>query len=235
MDTRNDMTRIVRLLGVFAALALGGAAPPPASAGGPFARLVGVGANGASVDIRLQPSGPRSDTSLFAPSLRVAVPTAGYVRLFPLNGGLPGVPGRYYPAEKALCWSWTQPDRDCRRASIAAAQLLAPVTALPRWQFAPTVLAQLDYQGRRVRPELANLLVGLELAFDRRPEAARSGPGVGAFAFVGHWQGPQARLRPRRFTLGPRGVYSSGLLYPLGRGVWSFATRTAHPRRTPPA
>jgi hypothetical protein len=209
---------------LLAAFALGGAAAPTASAGGPFARLIGVGRTGVSIEITLQPSGIRSDASLFIGGPRVAAQTSGYVRLFPLIGGLPGVPGRYYPAAQTLCWSWHQPDRDCHRANATARQLLAPLAVLPRWPVAPTVLDKLDYRGRRVRPALGNLLVALELAFDRRPvRATAAGPGAGAFAFVGRWHGPAARLRPRRFTLGPRGVYSGGLLYGLDRGVWAFA------------
>lgn len=208
---------------------LGGAAPRPASAGGPFARLIGVGSSGDSLEITLQRSGARSDASLFSGGPPLAVPSGGYVRLFPLIGGLPGVPGRYYPAAQALCWSWQQPARDCQQADATARRLLAPLRTLRPWQAPPTVLTGLDYRGRRVRPALANLLVALELAFDRRPVRATGSPGTAAFSFVGRWQGPQARLRPRRFTLGPQGVYSGGLLYRLDPGVWAFANANRVP------
>ncbi|MEJ7792369.1 MAG: hypothetical protein WKF65_10410 [Gaiellaceae bacterium] len=115
----------------------------------------------------------------------------GYVRLFPTIGGLPGIPGRYYPAEPVLCWSWRQPDRDCWRASSNAVQLLAPLASLPRWQQPPSVLAELRYRGLRVRPALANLHVALELAFDRDGTAAASVP-AGALRFTGRWRGPAA-------------------------------------------
>ncbi|HET7647980.1 MAG TPA: hypothetical protein VFK17_05370 [Gaiellaceae bacterium] len=221
---RRQLTRAARILPLLAAIvAVGGAGARPASAGGSFARLVGVGANGASVEIRLAASGPRSDASLFAGGAGVAAPQGGYVRLFPLIGGLPGIPGRYYPTARALCWSWHQPDHDCRRADPTARRLLSPLTSLPRWKLEPTTLSRLEYRGRQVRPALDNLLVALELAFDRRPVPAdASRPGADAFPFVGRWRGPQAHERPSRFTLGRRGVYSRGLLYPLDRGVWAF-------------
>ena len=39
---------------------------------------------------------------------------------------------RYYPTAQALCWSWHQPDRDCRRANLTARRLLRPLTSLQR-------------------------------------------------------------------------------------------------------
>lgn len=56
-----------------------------------------------------------------------------------------------------------------------------------------------------------------------------SGPQSDASLFAGRSQGPRARERPRRFTLGRRGVYSGGLLHPLDRGVWAFADANRGP------
>ena len=203
-------------------MVLAGAAAPRAADGGPFLRLIGVGANGAWRALRLAPSGPRSDASLFADGQRLPLPSDGYVRLFPFGPGLPGVPGRYYPGERVLCWSWQQPDRDCRRASENAVRLLEPLASLPRFRQAPTVLVELRYRGGRVRPALANLFVGLELAFERPGTPAAKVPGT-ALRFTARWRGPAAATRPRRFELGPAGAYSGGLLYRLDRGVWAFA------------
>lgn len=217
--------------GVLAGLGLSGSAPPTAQAGGPFERLIGVGAQGTWRTIRLAPSGPRSDASLLAGGSRVARPGRGYLRLFPMIGGLPGIPGRYYPAERVLCWSWRQPDRDCRRASATAVRLLTPLASLPRWSEEPTLLAELRYRGRRVRPGLANLLVALELAFER-PGLATAKVPPGALRFTGRWRGPAASQRPRRFALGPAGVYVNGRLYRLDQGVWAFADANRLPGPT---
>lgn len=204
------------------ALGLAGSAAPPAGAGGPFQLLIGVGPGGEEGAIRLAPSGQRSDASLFAGGGRVARPRGGYVRLFPTIGGLPGIPGRYYPAARVLCWSWRQPDRDCWRANATAVRLLAPLADLARRGQEPTVVAELRYQGRRVRLALANLLVGLELALGRRPTPAERPPSK-AIRFAARWRGPLASLRPRRFALAPNGVYAGRFRYPLERGVWAFA------------
>jgi hypothetical protein len=212
------------------ALGLAGSAPP-ASAGGPFERLVAVGAAGEWRAIRLAPKGARSDGSLFAGGQRISRPESGYVRLFPTIGGLPGIPGRYYPAERVLCWSWRQPDRDCWRANATAARLLAPLTGVPRRRREPTVLAELHYQGQRVRPALANLRVALELAFERPGVKATKTP-ARALRFAARWRGPAAANRPRRFALGPAGVYSGALLYRLERGVWDFADANRKPGPT---
>ena len=195
---------------------------PPANAGGPFEQLIGVGTGGTSIVVRLARSGPRSDASLFAGGRRIAVPTGRYVRLFPSIRGLPAIPGRYYPARRVLCWSRQQPDRDCWRASATAVRLLAPLERLPRRGAEPTVLAELRFQRRRVRPALANLVVALELAFERGSVPAGAVP-ARAIRFSGRWRGPAAARRPGRFALGPAGVYARGLLYRLDRGVWSFA------------
>lgn len=163
--------------------------------------------------------------------LRVALPRGGYVRLFPTIGGLPGIPGRYYPAERVLCWSWRQPDRDCRRANATSGRLLVPLAGLPRWRQEPTVVAELRYGGRRIRPALENLLVGLELALERRGVPAAKVP-RDALRFTGRWHGPAAVARPRQFALGPAGVYAGALLYPLERGVWAFANANRTPGPT---
>jgi hypothetical protein len=215
------------------ALLLAGATPQSAAAGGPFVRLIGVGADGAWRALRLAPSGPRSDASLFSSGQKLPLPRGGYVRLFPFGPGLPGIPGRYFPAERVLCWSWEQPDGDCRRANENAVRLLEPLATLPLRRQAPTVLVQLRYRGRLVRPALANLRVGLELAFDRPGRPAARVP-ESALGFTGRWRGPAAGARPQRFALGPAGAYGGGLLYPLDRGVWSFADANRLPGRTTP-
>ena len=215
-----------------AAIGLAGSAAPTAGAGGPFERMIAVGTDGSWRAIRLAPSGPRGDASLLAGGRQVARGAGGYVRLFPTIGGLPGIPGRYYPGARVLCWSWRQPDRSCWRASPAAVRLLAPVAALPLWTEPPTVLAELRYRGRRVRPALANLLVGLELALERRGVPVKTSVPGSALHFTARWRGPDAAGRPRSFALGPDGVYAGGARYPLERGVWAFAVANGRPGAT---
>src|SRR6266581_1072982 len=68
--------------------------------GGSFERVVGVGARGASAVIKLNQTGSRSDSNLGGAA--VAVPAGGYVRVYPFIGGLPAIPGRFYPVEHVL-------------------------------------------------------------------------------------------------------------------------------------
>src|SRR5205809_802822 len=86
-------------------------------------------------------------------------------------------------------------DGSCRRggarASENAVRLLEPLASLPRFRQAPTVLVELRYRGGRVRPALANLFVGLELAFERPGTPAAKVPGT-ALRFTARWRGPAA-------------------------------------------
>jgi hypothetical protein len=109
---------------------------PGAVAGGPFARIVGVGAKGAWAAIKLNPTGPRSDSVLGGRA--VAVSSGGYVRIYPLIGGLPGIPGRFYPSAHVLCLYWNEPVSNCSRLSVAGVALLAPLAGLPLLHEAPT-------------------------------------------------------------------------------------------------
>ena len=55
---RGPTPLVATLQFLLAAFALGGATAPTASAGGPFARLIGVSRTGVSIEITLQPSTP---------------------------------------------------------------------------------------------------------------------------------------------------------------------------------
>ena len=74
---------------------------------GPFEQIVGVGTAGQWTQIQLTPSGPRSEDSLSG--RRTHTSDTGYVRIYSLIGGLPGIPGRYYPQTGVLCLSWSEP------------------------------------------------------------------------------------------------------------------------------
>jgi hypothetical protein len=47
--------------------------------------------------------------------------------------------------------------------------------------------------------------------------------------FAARWRGPAANSRPRQITLGPRGIFSGRLLYPLAHAVWAFADANRFP------
>ena len=216
--------RIV-VLGLSISLALGGAA----RAGGPFEQLVGVGADAHWRTIRLAPTGARSDAALFRGGERVPVPRSGYVRLFPVIGGLPGIPGRYYPG-RALCLGWHDPvDLDCRRLGPAASHLLRPFEALPLRTLRPTVAVEVRHRSRVLRYADGNVFAALELALDRRPKCCPAPPRA-AVPLEVRWRGPAAAKRPREVRLGPQGVYARGRLYPLGRGVSSYVAINLPPR-----
>src|SRR5256885_11955429 len=83
VSTRAGAGPAAGLLAVLALLLAG--ATPRAAAGGPFVRLIGVGANGAWRELRLARSGPRSDASLFSGGQKLPLPHGGYVRLFPFG------------------------------------------------------------------------------------------------------------------------------------------------------
>jgi hypothetical protein len=188
----------------------------PAAAGGSFDTVVGVGDSGHWRAIALARNGPRSDASLAGH--RASVPSGGYVRVFLLIGGLPGIPGRYYPGVGTLCLSWREPPRHCNRLTFAGRTLLAPLALLPLRRGMPTVAA-------RVRPfagvlNTANVRVALELALERHPRPARVPVRGRPIEVV--WRGPAAKARPRRLLMGPRGVYVGGQLYQLPPGVWSY-------------
>src|SRR4051794_30799598 len=150
----------------FVVLALS-AVPSTARAGGPFERVVGVGAGGHWIGLHLDPSGPRSENVLTGS--RVGAPPLRYVRLYTLIGGLPGIPGRYYPAAGVLCLSWARTPPSCLSLVTAGRRLLRPLARLPRLAGPPTTLVRV-VPGTGVLRTL-NVHLGVELAFERPPAA----------------------------------------------------------------
>jgi hypothetical protein len=205
------------LISIVAAAAL--VVVPCAIAGGPFQRVVGVGSSGAWVEIELSPSGPRSDTSFGGTA--VAVPSGGYIRMYPLIGGLPGIPGRFYPAAHVLCLYWNEPVSNCSRLSAAGVALLAPLAGLPLLYAVPTTPVAVRYRSRLLRFANGNIFAVLELALERLPLARSSVP-PNAIALTVVWRGPTAAGRPRQLFLTPTGVYTSRHLFPLQRGPWCY-------------
>jgi hypothetical protein len=191
---------------------------PAAMAGGPFDQIVAVGAGGRSATLRLAPSGPRSEDSLGG--VGVSAPKGGYVRVYTLIGGLPGVPGRYYPARRVLCMAWSERPTGCQRLVAAGHRLLAPLDRLPRLRGAPTVLVRVHPDSGVVRT--LNVHLGIELALARPPLQTSGEPSSHALVLSLTWRGPAAQARPARILLDRRGVWSAGRLYPTPPGVWSY-------------
>src|SRR5216683_1413109 len=205
------------LISVIAAAAL--VLVPGAVAGGPFERVVGVGSTGAWAEIKLSQSGPRSDSSFAGTA--VAVPSSGYLRIYPMIGGLPGIPGRFYPAAHVLCLYWNEPVSNCSRLRAAGIRLLAPLTGLPLRSAAPTRPVAVRYRSHPLRYADGNIFAALELALERRPLFRSSLP-PNAIALTVVWRGPNAARRPSQLLLTPTGVYTSRRLFPLQSGPWCY-------------
>ena len=207
---------------VSAAVALATAAfvlVPAAGAGGSFERIVGVGANGTWASLKLNQTGPRSDAVLRGRA--VGVPPGGYVRIYPLIGGLPAIPGRFYPAAHVLCLYWHEPASNCLRLGSAGDRLLAPFTDLPLRRRAPTAPVAVRYRSRLLHYADGNILAALELALERHAQARPTRP-HDAIALTVSWGGPDAVSRPRHLFLSPVGVYAGTRLFPLQRGPWCY-------------
>src|SRR5438093_565991 len=129
-----------------------------------LAKLVAVGADGASVEVH----------GVGWAQLRMeaeAVPAGGYVLLYPLmERGVPAQPGRFYPASGAACFSWNRSVvGTCWRVADDIAQ---PLASLPLLTGQPTILASLFASGRSGSLQ-SNGAVAIELAFGR-PRLARA-------------------------------------------------------------
>jgi hypothetical protein len=206
-----------RLITLLLALAL--LSVPGATAGGAFERIVGVGAHGAWSAISLNQSGARSDTALSGAPTRV--PRGGYVRVYPLIGGLPAVPGRYYPDTHVLCLYWHEPVSHCSRLTAAGVTLLSPFTSLPLRQLAPTAPVAVRYRSRRLRYANENIFAALELALER-PALPQSPTPPDAIRLGVTWRGLRASRLPSQLVLTPKGVYTSHRLFPLQDGPWCY-------------
>jgi hypothetical protein len=216
------------LLGVLAL-----AVPASAQAKG-FTRVVLIGSDGHSVELRANES---AIDGLLSRRGSLAEPRGGYVRLFFVGAGdFPANPARYYPVPQCVALDWPSYERSCRRVNPTLVRRLRPAQALARFQSRPTVLAQITDLGKAPNRRLAALLkspVELALGGTGRP-APR--PRL-CYGFTGRWRGPAAADRPRRFFLCRDGVYADRRLHPLGRGVWQWFRLNAGPeavsRRSP--
>jgi hypothetical protein len=202
------------VVATFAATCVSGAL-----AGGSFERIVAVGGQGASKSIKLRQRGPRSDAVLTGPAAKL--PRGGYVRLYPFIGGLPAVPGRFYPTAQVICLYWHEPASNCSRLSIAGSKLLAPFGSLPLRYEAPTVPVAVRHRSRLLRYADGNIFAALELAIER-PSVPRSAAPQNSIRLQVTWRGPRASQRPQQLLLTPIGVYARARLFPLGRWPWCY-------------
>jgi hypothetical protein len=215
-----------RLPWLFAlALAAASVAPAVAYAGGPFEQIIGVGARAHSTQVNLSPSGSRSEDSLVG--TRAPTPSVGYVLVYPLLGGLPGIPGQYYPAVGVLCLSWSETPSNCVRLGSQGRRLLAPLTQLPRLHGSQTRLVGVTPGVGALRT--ANVHLALALALTRHPSLGARPSRPGALALTLTWRGPEARHRPTMVQLDARGVWARGHLYPTPRGLWAYIAANAPP------
>jgi hypothetical protein len=190
-----------------------------ARAGGSFERIVGVGAGGVSAAIELDQTGSRSDAALGGTP--VPLPNGGYVRLYPFIGGLPAIPGRFYPEAHVLCLYWHEPASNCTRLAVGGRTLLAPLAHLPLRHEAPTTPTAVRYRSRLVRSADGNIFAALELAIER-PSLVRSPVPPNAIPLAVTWRGPNAAQLPAAVFLTPSGVYARGHLFPLQHGPWCY-------------
>jgi hypothetical protein len=213
---RRQMPRRL-LIALLVALAL--VCVPSAAAGGPFERIVGVGAHGAWRAVSLNQTGSRSDTALSGTAARV--PRGGYVRICPFTGDLPAIPGRYYPGTQVLCLYWREPVSNCSRLTAAGTTLLSPFVSLALRQLPPTAPVAVRYGSRLLRYADGNIFAALELALERLPLAPSPTPPNGVKLAV-TWHGPIASRLPGKLLLTATGVYTSRRLFPLQRGPWCY-------------
>lgn len=201
----------------------------PSAASKEFRTIALVGADGNSLSIAATPSLIDSFFDAASPHNGGtlpprASPSGGYVALYVLTlGGVPGIPGRYYPKGGVACFSWdaTISRGTCRRASRDLTLLLRPAAGLPRRTGSPTTIRRLSRTDRPVA--VRNLFVAFEMAFAQTRLSRSASVPRTCIAFRATWRGPQAPLRPERFCLSTAGVHADGRLYPLGAGIFRLA------------
>lgn len=195
-------------------VALAAAAPAQAKQ---FTKLVLVGDRGTSLELR--------DPTLWRWALQAppseAPAGSAYLLVYPIfDKTVPGLPGRYFPDQRIVCLS---SDRSmlagCRPVSEDVAAKLASAGALPRFTRAPTLVTRLSIAGHD-RGAAGNDAVGIELAFNRSQLAHHARRPARCAAVAASWGGPDAAIRPTRFCLAQKGIWSRGRLYPSG--LWTL-------------
>jgi hypothetical protein len=197
------------LVAILVAVALPGAA----SAKG-IKSLVLVGAGGRSQEF------PYSEKQFQALTIGTgaARTRGGYVLVYPIMDlAVAAQPGRYYPATRAYCASWTlAAPRYCSKLSRATAR---PLAAVPLLHGAPPTATVVD---ERIGAEaMLNVEAFLVLTFLRdRGVPVESRPRDCSLNYTARWRHADF---PSRFCLGPRGIWADGKLRALPAAVYEFA------------
>jgi hypothetical protein len=210
---------LVRRLGWLALVTLILSASAHAGGVGPQA-VFGVGAGHHAHQVRLT----RRVAGLLYRGKPAAAPRAGYVRLYPIFFGLPGLPGRFFPATGTLCLD--PPGSGCTTLPTRERRILHPLDRLPlRTRSLTTVRA--IYRGRTRLP-LPNFAVAIELAVERGGQRAAMPATTTPLTLI--WKGPDHAERPTKVRIGRRrGLYSRGLLYPLSRAAVTYLRANLDP------
>lgn len=196
---------LVRRIGWLVPLALLVAASAHAGGAGPQA-VVGVGADHRDRQVRL--SG--AVAGLLYGGKPTATPRTGYIRLYPIFFGMPGLPAKLFPASGALCFD--PPGAGCSTLPTRARQALSPLDRLPV-RTRPLTTVRALYHGR-TRLRLPNFAIAIELALGRGGHRAARPAQTTSLTLL--WKGPEEAARPRVVRIGrQRGLYSRGKLYPL--------------------
>jgi hypothetical protein len=182
--------------------------------------VVVIGRDGQWAQLR----GPERDLDGWVDWAPAARPVrGGYLRLFFVGPGeFPANPARYYPAGHCVALDWPRYETSCHPLEAAVAPLFAQTRTLHVINQRVTKVARITYLGTfRGMIHTAGALAGpLELALDRRGRPVRRPPGCYSFKLT--WAGPSKTIRPAHVFLCRSGVYASGVLYPLNRGVWEW-------------
>jgi Penicillin-insensitive murein endopeptidase len=208
---RPNLVTKVTWRGLGAALATALLLPASATAK-QLTAMLAVGADGNSVNV----GGGFSLLGEVRPaSVRLtAAPGGEYMLLYPLmEGGLPMQPGRYYPAAKVSCWSWTLAAAGCVHTGALSARWQA-TTSLPLFARGPTTLRSLAH-GRARYTLPSNAATAIELALLRAPLAKPAPRRACRWHVQARWQGPAAAERPRALCLRAGGVSAGRRLFPL--------------------
>jgi hypothetical protein len=208
------------LLLAFVCLAL--ALSPPASAKD-IQSIVVVGSDGRSTTIGAEQE--VLGVMLYHPASvynvrpHQATPRGGFVKIYPVGpGGFPAIPGRFYPATRALCSGWNQAIAPSSCGRLAPPRhLLAVSRWLAHFVSQPTVLVGLDPSAT------ANLLAAVQLALDRFRLARAVRRPASCLSFFASWRGREATRRATDICIAHRGVYARGRLYPAGPAIWRLA------------
>jgi hypothetical protein len=146
-----------------------------------------------------------------------ATPSGSYLLLYPLmERGVPMQPGRYYPAVRVACWSWSLRREGC----VEVGQLPASwsqTDALTAFSSEPTTIRALTHAGRPYTVP-SNSSVAVELALLQRP----AGPAprtACAWRLRATWRGPAAAEKPRKLCLRANGLAAGGRLYAMASGA----------------